>query len=104
MATHPRLLDTDIPPAVSRKLENLEIKSVRQLYARLRDDRGTLRAYLQLSDEEFTRLYRRIENLVRDEYPQDLLPKIHPTVNKSGVAVHRLHDPTRPKYNKRGQG
>lgn len=102
MNTHQSLSDVDIPERILRKLEDLAIRTVRQFYARLRDDGSNLQKYMGLSDEQFSRIYEKIENLIKDEYPQDMLPKIHPTVNKSGVAVHRLHDRTRPKYNKHG--
>ena len=30
--------------------------------------------------------------------PEDLRPKAHPEVNRSGVAAHRQNDPARPRY------
>ena len=102
MTIHQSLSDVDTLGWISRKLEDIEVRSVRQLYARLREDSSTLQGYLKLSDEEFSKLYEKIESLIRNEYPQDMVSRAHPTVNKSGVAVHRLHNPTRPKYNKRG--
>lgn len=103
MATDLRLLDIDIPAAISSKLEDLEIRSVRQLYARLQGEGHSLQDHLQLSDEEFAGLKSKIEDLIRDEYPEDMIPRIHPKVNKSGVAVHRLNDPSRPKFNRHGK-
>lgn len=93
-----KLSDTNIPIAVLRKLEDLAIGSVRQLYARLRYERSSLREHLQLPDADFDEFYREIEELIRTECPEDALPQIRSTVNKTGVAVRRLHDPTRPRY------
>ena len=94
------LAELDIPGRISRKLEDLEIRSVRQLYARLRQEDHVLRDYLQLSKEDFSELRHKVEHLIREEHPEDLLPKLHPRVHKRGVAIHRLHDPTRPRYNR----
>jgi hypothetical protein len=96
-----RLSEAGIPAALARKLEEIAINSVRQLYARLRSDGKTLRVYLGLSDADFDEFYRGVENLISEEYPEDRLPRIHPRVNKSGVAAHRLNDPARPRYGKR---
>lgn len=101
MALDRRLSDADIPAALVRKLEEVEIKGVRQLYDRLRSDSQTLRNYLKLSEADFDEFYRMVEDLIKQDYPEDTLSRIHPKVNKSGVAVHRLNDPTRPRYEKR---
>lgn len=101
MPTDLRLADAGVPEAVAHKLEDVAINSVRQLYARLRSDGNALRQYLGLTDADFDEFYRRVEKLVGEEYPEDGLPRIHPKVNKRGVAVHRLDDPARPRFGNR---
>ena len=103
MARDHSLSEADIPNAISRKLEDLEIKTVRQFHARLEREGPSLQQYLGLSDAKFADLRGRIEDFVAEEYPEDQLPRIRPSVNKTGVAVHRLDDPTRPKYGGRGK-
>ncbi len=103
MTTKQELSDLNIPATVLRKLEDIAVVSVRQLCARLRHESAEMQEYLQLSDEEFAGFRREIEDVIQTESPEDTLPRIRPVVNKSGVAVHRLHDPTRPKYNARGE-
>ena len=97
------LSELKIPAAVSRKLDDLEIRSVRQFYSRLRDDGPRLQEYLKLKDVDFASLYRKVEGVIKDEYPEDMIPRIHPRVKKTGVAVHRLNDPARPRFGKRGK-
>ena len=102
MPTDLRLAEAGVPEAVVEKLEEAAINSVRQLYDRLRGDGGgALRRYLGLGEADFDQLYRRVEQLVGDEYPEDMLDRIHPKVNKRGVAVHRLNDPARPRFGNR---
>jgi len=103
MATDRALADINIPLGISRKLGELEIRSVRQLYSRMRHEDKILRDYLQLSKNDFSELRNKIENLIREEYPEDVPSRINPQVNKTGVAVHRLTDPERPKYDRRGK-
>lgn len=103
MATDHGLSDINIPAELAERLEEVEIRSARQLYARLRHEPQALQAYLQLSDEEFGDFYRRVEDVIKAEYPEDLLPRIRPQVNKKGVAAHRLNDPTRPRYKGGGE-
>jgi hypothetical protein len=97
------LADAGMPARITRKLERAAIRSLRQLYDRLRNDSGALRKYLGFSDADFEKFYRSVEDMIRKDYPEDTLPHIHPKVNKRGVAVHRLNDPTRPRYEKRRQ-
>jgi hypothetical protein len=103
MAKEQELSETNIPATISRKLEDLEIRSVRQLYSRLLRDSSNLQDYLQLTDIDFASFYRAVEGLVKDKYPDDILPRIHPAVKKTGVAAHRLNDPTRPKFDRRSK-
>jgi len=93
----------DLPPRCSRKLADLEIRGVRQLYARLQREHTALQQHLGLSDEDFDTLTRQVESVIRSEFPEDALPHVHPPVNKTGVAVNRLHDPARPRYPLRGR-
>jgi hypothetical protein len=86
-----------IPAGVVGKLKDLAIRGVRQLHARLRREGPGLQDYLQLSDPAFADLCRKVEGAISDHYPEDLQPHVHPEVNKKGVAVHRLHDPKRPR-------
>ena len=72
------------------KLSDLEIHTVRQLYARLKSNPNELENYLELSQEEFADLRKRTQELIREQFPQDDVPRIYPQVNKRGVAVHRL--------------
>lgn len=95
------LTEIDIPGRISRKLGELDIKGVRQLYSRLRKEANPLRDFLELSNDDFSTLRQKIEMVVRNEYPEDLLPTIRPQVHKGGVAVHRLNDPARPRYSRR---
>jgi len=87
-----------IPASISKALRELDIRTARQLFARLRSQENELKAYLKLSILDFETLRQKLDNLISENFPEDLLPSIQPTVNKRGVAVHRLHDPTRPKY------
>ncbi len=98
MPTDRALSDIDISDRISSKLGELEINGVRQLYSRLLHEANALRTFLRLSPDDFSELRQKVETVVRDEYPEDLLPQIHPQVNKRGVAVHRLNDPTRPRF------
>lgn len=93
-----RLSNIDIPAGARRRLEKLEIRGVRQLFARLQREAGDLQPYLGLSDEDFAALRHTVEAMIDAQYPQDKLPHLHPAVNKKGVAVDRLDDPERPRY------
>jgi hypothetical protein len=84
------LADLDIPQAVRDKLAELAVGGVRQFHARLRREGPVLREYLKLSPAAFAALSRLVEDVVRKHFPDDLALKIHPAVNKTGVAVHRL--------------
>ncbi len=90
-------LDFILKPILT-KLLALEIHTIRQLYARLGDQTNELEDYLELSDREFANLRTQVQELIKERFPEDDLPRIYPTVNKRGVAVHRLHDSSRPKY------
>jgi hypothetical protein len=83
---------------VADKLADAAIRTVRQLYDRLRSNPAVLRTYLQLPGPAFNELYRQVEDLIRTKYPEDLQPKGHPEVNRTGVPVHRHNDPSRPRY------
>lgn len=87
-----------IPGPIRTKLLELEIHTIRQLSARLRSQGDELEDYLQLPAEEFAGLSRKIDDLIQDRFPEDCLPRIYPAVNKRGVAVHRLDDPSRPGF------
>lgn len=87
-----------IPESLLTRLINLEVHTIRQLSARLRNREHELEDYLELSDEEFASLRRKVDDLIRDRFPEDDMPRIFPTVNKRGVAAHRLHDPSRPRF------
>ena len=101
MVTDVLLSDVGISAKAVQRLRGLEIRGVRQLYARLQREKAELQRYLQLSDEEFAEVLRRVEARIDSDYPEDARPRIHPDVNKRGVAVDRLHDPTRPRYGSR---
>lgn len=87
-----------IPGSILTKLIELEVHTLRQLSARLRGQENELEDYLELSDEEFASLRRKVDDLIRDRFPDDDISRIYPTVNKRGVAVHRLDDSTRPRF------
>ena len=91
------LSELSLPTGVPEKLNDLAVRGVRQLYARLRHDGPHLQPYLQLSDPAFAELYRKVEALIGSDYPEDLVQKVHPVVNKGGVAVDRLQGSTRLK-------
>lgn len=102
MSTQQNLLNSNISRMVLDKLDDLAIGNVRQLYARLRADKRSLQNYIGLSDDQFDKFYNAVESQIKEEYPQDMASGFsHPTVNKSGVAVHRLEDKNRPKYGKK---
>ena len=92
------ITDLSLPGAVLDKLFDLSIRSVRQLYARLRREGRSLQDYLELSDRAFADLLHRVEDIIRRDFPDDLTAQTHPRVSKTGVAVHRLHDPSRPRF------
>jgi hypothetical protein len=99
MTEDKRLSELDfIPGVILGKLNALEIRTVRQLFARLRNEEIELRDYLELSDQEFALFRKNVEDFIEAEFPEDTLPHIHPPVHKGGVAVNRLDDPSRPKY------
>jgi hypothetical protein len=85
-----------IPQPILARLIDLEIHTVRQLFARLQGDE--LEDYLELSDEEFASFRRKVEELIKNKFPGEDIPRIHPAVNKRGVAVHRLNDSSRPRF------
>lgn len=87
-----------IPETTRARLNTLEIRTLRQLAARLTAEGNQIQEYLRLSDQKFAALRRRVERLIQGEFPEDALARVHPPVNKRGVAVHRLKDPARPKY------
>jgi hypothetical protein len=87
-----------IPGPILTKLVDLEVHTIRQLSARLRSQGDELRDYLQLSDEEFASFCGKVDDLIKDRFPEDDLPRIFPTVNKRGVAVHRLDDSSPPRF------
>lgn len=90
MSADPTIASIGIAPSIARKLEDLEIRSVRQLYSRLQNESLGLQGYLELSGDDFSGLLRKVEGFIQDEFPQDLLPRIHPRINRSGVSIHRL--------------
>lgn len=99
MAQDIRLDDLSfIPQPVLSGLYELEIHTIRQLYERLKTDQSALQDYLRLSAPEFNDIQRKVEKVIKEEFPKDTLSHIYPHVNKHGVAVGRLHDPTRPRY------
>jgi hypothetical protein len=93
MATDRPLADIDLPPPVVDKLKDLAIRSVRQLYSRLRDGGPRLQQYLGLPDPDFGDLQLQIEDVIRADYPEDLRPQVHPPRNKTGVSVPGLRKP-----------
>lgn len=98
-----KLEDLDIiPTSIIDKLRGLEIRTLRQLFERLKGEGGELQDYLKLSDEEFSSFRGAVRDLIEEKFPEDSLPHLYPEVNKRGVAVHRLHDTSRPKYYKEG--
>ena len=84
-----------LSPEVRARLKSLEIRTIRQLFCRLDRDQAELRAFLELSTEAFAALRAHVAALVQQEFPQDAVPRIFPTVNKRGVAVHRLRERAR---------
>lgn len=87
-----------VPEAIARRLAELEIHSLRQLHFRLQSEPQALQEFLAVPDEQFKELQTKIDSSIKESFPEDLLPHIYPTVNKRGVPVHRLSDPSRPKY------
>lgn len=87
-----------IPPPILTRLLALEIHTIRQLFARLRSQGDELEDYLELSDEEFAEFRNNVNGLIKDRFPDDDLARIYPTVNKRGVAAHRLNDSSRPRF------
>lgn len=87
-----------IPAPILKGLRGLEINTVRQLFARLRSQEQELREYMKLSTTDFEALRKKLDDLISKNFPEDLVPRINPRVNKRGVAVHRLPDSSRPKY------
>ncbi|MDX6498039.1 MAG: hypothetical protein QOG23_1299 [Blastocatellia bacterium] len=87
-----------IPRPILTRLLDLEIYTIRQLFARLQSQADELEDYLELSAEEFASFRRKVNDLTQDRFPEDDLPRIYPTVNKRGVAVHRLDDSSRPRF------
>jgi hypothetical protein len=88
----------DLAHPVREKLEVLEVRTLRQLFARLSGSAQSLRTYLELSEPEFAALHRQVEQRIREEFPEDALPRIRPQVHKRGVAVHRLADSRRSRF------
>ncbi len=87
-----------ISAPILKGLRGLEINTVRQLFARLRTQEQELRHYMKLSTSDFEAFRKKLDELISKNFPEDLIPRINPTVNKRGVAVQRLQDPARPKY------
>ena len=84
--------------SILSKLTDLGIYTIRQLYPRLVSEGAALQKYLQLSDKEFVSFLDDVKQYLEEVSPEDRLPQIRPRVNKRGVAVDRLDDPSRPKY------
>jgi len=80
------------------RLNDLEIHTIRQLFARLQSQEEDLANYLELSDEDFAELHKKVNEVIKERFPEELLPRIYPAVNKRGVAVHRLNDSSRPRF------
>jgi hypothetical protein len=97
MAIDLPLADLDIPQSVREKLAALAIGGVRQFHARLRRDQPGFRRYLQLSQAAFAVLSHQVEEVIRENFPDDLEREPHPPVNRTGVAVHRLKKRPRPR-------
>lgn len=89
---------TFISKPVLKSLGELEINTARQLFARLNSREQELKEYMQLSTKEYETLRRKLHSLISKKFPEDLVPRIHPRLNRRGVAVHRLHDTSRPRY------
>jgi hypothetical protein len=85
-----------IPKPMADKLRALEIRTLRQLAARLEADREPLRDYLGLNEREFEGLRLDTTALVEREFPEER--RSWPRVNKRGVAVHRLQEAKRPRF------
>lgn len=92
-----------IADAVAEKLRDFEIHTILQLAERLRSaGQSRIQHMLALSDDEFRDLYRNVVQFVEQEFPEDQICR--DTVHKHGVAVHRLNDPSRPKYFEEDRG
>src|SRR5215213_4103283 len=85
-------------PSTLAKLEALEIHTVQQLYARLRNERTAIQDYLKLSPMEFENFYNQVEQAVQKSLLKNLSKFIPPVVNTRWVAAHRLKSRLRPKY------
>ncbi len=94
----PDLSVLDLSDVVREKLEDLEIHTLRQFFARLQADVGALREHLALPEPDFAALRQQVQSRIQEEFPQDVGPQRHPRVHKHGVAAHRLADLRRPRF------
>ena len=85
-----------ITKLVADKLKALEIRTIRQLAARMETDREPLRDYLELDQQSFEGLQSETEALIKSDFPE--ARRTWPQVNKRGVAVHRWQDRRRPRF------
>lgn len=94
-----RLGDVDfIDREVADKLGQLEIRTIRQLADRLHRETPELQAYLDLDRRQFIALSEATESYVHTHFPDLAAAAPLPRVHHRGVAVHRLADPTRPRF------
>jgi len=87
-----------VPEDLARKLQALEIRSVRQLAARLQSETTALGDYLELGEADLKKLCTATREFVEKHFPAATLRAIYPQVSRRGVAVNRLDDRFRPRF------
>ncbi|RMH20977.1 MAG: hypothetical protein D6696_06800 [Acidobacteria bacterium] len=87
-----------LPLQVVDDLALLEIRTLRQLGARMRAESEALREYLELDGATWEAIRSQTSSLLAECFPDDGLQRSFPSVNRRGVAVHRLGERRRPRF------
>ncbi|SRR6266568_2657830 len=79
-----------ISPRVRKGLADINVRTARQMFHRLKSDRAELREYLELDSSALERIEKELRDVMEQHFPQELVPVVTPAISKRGVAAHRI--------------
>ncbi len=83
-----------VPSHVARSLADLNVRTARQMFHRLRSDRAALSEYLELDAVSLERIESELHEVIERDFPQELVALVTPAISKRGVAAHRIEEET----------
>jgi hypothetical protein len=81
-----------IPPHVVRGLADINVRTARQMFHRLKGNRAELSEYLELDSNSLEGIEKELHAVIRRHFPQELVPVGTPVISKRGVAAHRIEE------------